>query len=182
MKGILEFHIAADDKIDQHQKLIKLAADSKENEIVDPSTKEILGKWVTCSGGNGDRDWVRMITRADPRNPDKVQLPIYKDEFYVSGELLETACATHDDLGQPAIGFQFTDKGRTDFGRLTTKYGKAKNLPDHTQLAIILDDEIRTAPSINEPITAGTGIITGVPAKEVGPIVSVLEAGSCQYS
>ncbi len=71
--GILEFLVGADDKVDAHAKLIRLADTTTENKVIDPATGLVLGKWVTCSTDNGDRDWGRMKTRIDPRDPKKTQ-------------------------------------------------------------------------------------------------------------
>ena len=56
--------------------------------------------------------------------------------------------------GEPQISFQFNSDGARQFGTFTTE-----NVGEH--LAIVLDNEIISAPTINEPITEGEGVITG---------------------
>ena len=72
----------------------------------------------------------------------------------VTGEELNDARPEFDQNGQPAVGFRFNPSGATKFGVHTTE--NAGSL-----FAIVLDGEVISAPRINEPITGGSGIITG---------------------
>ena len=58
------------------------------------------------------------------------------------------------EQNRPVISFRFDQTGARKFGRVTSKnVGRL--------LAIVLDDKVISAPRINEPITGGSGIITG---------------------
>jgi preprotein translocase subunit SecD len=58
------------------------------------------------------------------------------------------------DQNRPVISFRFDQTGARKFGRVTSKnVGRL--------LAIVLDGKVISAPRINEPITGGSGIITG---------------------
>ena len=72
----------------------------------------------------------------------------------VTGEELNDAQPEFDQNGQPAVGFRFNPSGAKKFGVHTTE--NAGSL-----FAIVLDGEVISAPRINEPITGGSGIITG---------------------
>lgn len=72
----------------------------------------------------------------------------------VTGEELNDARPEFDQNGQPAVGFRFNPSGAKKFGVHTTE--NAGSL-----FAIVLDGEVISAPRINEPITGGSGIITG---------------------
>ena len=71
----------------------------------------------------------------------------------VGGDNLVDAQPSFED-NRPVISFRFDQTGARKFGRVTSKnVGRL--------LAIVLDGKVISAPRINEPITGGSGIITG---------------------
>jgi SecD/SecF fusion protein len=99
-------------------------------------------------------------------------------EKQITGKLLKRANPTHDANGGPAVGFHFNQTGGYLFHELTTRY---KPLKDgfKRQLAVMLNNQVYTAPSINQPI-GDSGIIESsrFTTKEVEDLVSVLNAGA----
>lgn len=85
----------------------------------------------------------------------------------VTGEELNDARPEFDQNGQPAVGFRFNPSGAKKFGVHTTE--NAGSL-----FAIVLDGEVISAPRINEPITGGSGIITGTFTIEESTNLAVL--------
>lgn len=83
---------------------------------------------------------------------------------------LADAFPERDGSGRPAVGFTFDSAGSTRFGRLTSQnIGRP--------LAILLDDQVYSAPRINSIITQ-RGIITGsFSPEEVASLVGTLRAG-----
>src|SRR3546814_6819655 len=72
----------------------------------------------------------------------------------VDGDHLTNAQATFDENGRPAVSFSFDTLGAKRFGDATRdNVGRI--------FAIILDDEVISAPRIQSAITGGNGIITG---------------------
>ena len=71
----------------------------------------------------------------------------------VTGEHLVDASAGFAD-GMPVVNFKFDSFGGKKFGEATSK-----NVGE--RLAIVLDNEVISAPNINGPITGGSGIISG---------------------
>jgi len=73
----------------------------------------------------------------------------------MSGEnLIDAQPNFNNQSNQPTVSFTLDRLGAQKFGRATTdNVGK--------RLAIVLDGKIISAPSINEPITSGSGIISG---------------------
>ena len=73
----------------------------------------------------------------------------------MSGEnLIDAQPNINNQNNEPTVSFTLDRLGAQKFGRATTdNVGK--------RLAIILDGEIVSAPSINEPITSGNGMISG---------------------
>jgi SecD/SecF fusion protein len=72
---------------------------------------------------------------------------------------LERSYPTSDDMGQRVVGFTFDTNGGHLFGDLTTRW--QPNNGKQSQLAVVLDDKLVSAPNINGPINAGSGYITG---------------------
>jgi protein-export membrane protein SecD len=73
----------------------------------------------------------------------------------MSGEnLIDAQPNINNQNNEPTVSFTLDRLGAQKFGRTTTNnVGK--------RLAIVLDGEIVSAPSINEPITSGSGMISG---------------------
>jgi SecD/SecF fusion protein len=79
---------------------------------------------------------------------------IYKD-VVMSGENIKDARVDFASNGlQPKITMTFNDKGSKEFGDLTTAHVNER-------LAIVLDNEVLSAPNIREPILTGDAEITG---------------------
>lgn len=95
-----------------------------------------------------------------------------KREVLLSGEQLVDAAPTRDQMGRPAVNFRFNPLGAKKFGEITTENtGKP--------FAVVLDDEVITAPRINEPILGGSGIITGqFTPEEANQLAILLRSGS----
>ena len=72
----------------------------------------------------------------------------------VTGEDLTDAQPAFDQNGRPAVNFRFGPSGARRFGDYT-----AANVG--SPFAIVLDEEVVSAPVINEAIPGGSGIITG---------------------
>jgi preprotein translocase subunit SecD len=72
----------------------------------------------------------------------------------VSGDQLVDSQPSFDQNGQPAVTFRFNAAGGAAFGSYT-----AENIGE--PFAIVLDEEVISAPVIRSHIPGGTGIITG---------------------
>ncbi len=87
------------------------------------------------------------------------------------GWSLTRARVTSDQNMQPAVGFDFNEKGASLFGDMTEKH-------KGDLMAILLDDEVFSAPRINARITS-SGIIEGnFTQEEASSLARVLEKGS----
>lgn len=92
-------------------------------------------------------------------------------QVILNGDLLQDANATFSE-GKPAVSFRFNSVGSKKFAEITKKnVGKI--------LAIVLDDEVVTAPRINTPIVGGNGIISGnFTTEEANQVALLLRAGA----
>ncbi len=113
--------------------------------------------------------------------PRNILLPSSDEEgiFYVieqqgvvSGEELVDAQPAFDQNGRPAVNFRFNPTGARAFGDYT-----AANIGQ--PFAIVLDDEVISAPTIQSAIPGGSGIITGsFTVEESTDLAVLLRAGA----
>jgi SecD/SecF fusion protein len=85
------------------------------------------------------------------------------------------------NLGQNAVGLEFTAKGAKRFADVTEKYciGGTLNPDGERSLAIVIDGTLYSAPRINEPIFGGNAQITGsFDLAEATRLVNVLRSGA----
>ncbi len=100
-------------------------------------------------------------------------------EFYlldagavVTGEELVDAQPSFDQNGRPAVNFRFNPSGARKFGDYT-----AENIGN--PFAIVLDNEVISAPTIQSHIPGGSGIITGsFTIEESTELAILLRAGA----
>jgi preprotein translocase subunit SecD len=96
----------------------------------------------------------------------------------IAGDAIRRATAVYDAGTQGAVGqgwqvdFQLTGEGSDLFAQVTTELvGR--------QLAIVLDREVISAPTVQEPITGGSGVITGsFTDQRAKDLATVLNAGA----
>ncbi len=89
-----------------------------------------------------------------PSLDDPGRYLIVEETPVVTGEELVDAQPSFDQNGRPAVNFRFNTTGARKFGDYT-----AQNIDK--PFAIVLDDEVISAPVIQAHIPGGSGIITG---------------------
>lgn len=111
----------------------------------------------------------KSLPEKDSQQPMWVQT---SSRATVDGADLNDAKPAFDQTNQPVVTFRFNLKGGERFARLTREnVGKP--------FAIILDDVIVSAPRINEPITGGSGQISGnFTSQETADLAIVLRSGA----
>ncbi|MFZ4686276.1 MAG: protein translocase subunit SecD [Hyphomonadaceae bacterium] len=89
----------------------------------------------------------------------------------ITGNDLANAFQAYDERNQPSISFSLHAQGAQKFGRATTtNVGRP--------FAIVLDNKIISAPTIESPIMGGTGRITGsFTMQEANDLAVVLKSG-----
>jgi SecD/SecF fusion protein len=101
--------------------------------------------------------------------------PDYQDrDWRFDGAKLKQAFPTRDQRGLPAIGFEWDSRYASAFGAFTENFSGY-------EMAIVLNEQIESAPSLDEPIFASGIIRSGsVPYRpeEVEEMVTVLRTGS----
>ena len=108
--------------------------------------------------------------------PGKISVPsaeepglnyLLEESPLLSGDNLVNANVTPDEYGKPSVGFTFDAAGADKFGRVTREnIGRI--------FAIVLDNEVISAPRIQSAITGGKGVITGSFTPEEATNLSLL--------
>lgn len=97
---------------------------------------------------------------------------VLKRAVVVGGGNLTDASVGYGERGEPVVKFSFDGSGAKAFAKATRE-----NV--NRRLAIVLDDEIISAPVINGPITGGEGVITGnFTLESAGNLAMMLRAGA----
>lgn len=132
--------------------------------LQDPShVKELLGRTAKMTFRMVDEE-AQEVT--DKKNaiapvgdiylecPESGKFLAVKKQILVGGETLQEARLDYDEYNRPQVSFRFNKVGAKKFAEATTaNVGK--------RFAIVLDNEIISAPVIQTPITGGSGRITG---------------------
>ncbi|CAM5384181.1 Protein translocase subunit SecD OS=Afipia felis OX=1035 GN=secD PE=3 SV=1 [Afipia felis] len=98
---------------------------------------------------------------------------VVKKQVLVSGADLTDAQPSFDQrTGQPVVSFRFNSTGARKFAQATTENVKQP-------FAIVLDNEVISAPVIQEPITGGSGQISGnFTVQQANDLAILLRAGA----
>ncbi|MBQ3644287.1 MAG: protein translocase subunit SecD [Candidatus Riflebacteria bacterium] len=131
------------------------AVNASDLEPVSPTEKLLMSK----GGTNQMPMWFKL-----KRKPD------------ITGSDLRFAKVAFDEMGSPMVHIEFNGNGRLLFGKLT-----GENVG--RQLAIVLDDKVYSAPTIQTRITGGSAQITGkFSLEEATDLATVLKAGALPAS
>ncbi len=114
--------------------------------------KNLLGKTAQLN--------FRLVEKADEFGVENMtsetgeKLSVSKRIVMTGENLIDAQPNLNNQTNQPVVSFTLDRLGAQKFGRTTTdNVGK--------RLAIVLDGKIISAPTINEPITSGSGVISG---------------------
>ncbi len=175
--GTLEFRIVANEL--DHWRLIELAEETKGREVHD-TQGSLLGWWVPIEGGekNGLLDLLTLTTRKVKRDDGvQVELLVVNDPYKIDGAFLTRVQPSVDEQGRPTLMFSLNQKGGQMMAGLT-----GENLPSpdgqrSRQLAIILNGQVHSAPTIQARISQ-QGMITGdFTQKELNDLAWILNSG-----
>jgi preprotein translocase subunit SecD len=114
-----------------------------------------------------------MLLPMHDKGPNgQVEHILVQKRIRVSGDRLVDAQPGYDQNNRPDVSFRFDSVGARRFAETTRENVKRR-------LAIVLDNEVISAPVINEPITGGSGIITGnFTVQETNQLALLLRAGA----
>ncbi|MFD2649780.1 protein translocase subunit SecD [Devosia albogilva] len=97
---------------------------------------------------------------------------LYEDVAIGGESLVDAQPAFDQQRAQPVVSFRFDTRGAVTFGQITSA-----NVGQ--RFAIVLDNEVITAPVIQQPITGGTGQISGsFTTQSANDLAVLLRAGA----
>ncbi|NOX41340.1 MAG: protein translocase subunit SecD [Alphaproteobacteria bacterium] len=120
--------------------------------LIGTTAKLTFQKVVSTTGDANTNPGPRNILVPDQQ--DKNRYYVLVKSAVVTGDELVDAQPTFDQNGRPAVSFRFNPTGGRKFGKYT-----ADNIG--TLFAIVLDNQVISAPQIQSRIAGGSGIITG---------------------
>ena len=151
--------------------------------LQDPSrVKELLGRTAKMTFHLVDGDAPEITDRKKAIAPagskyvkssESGKYIAVKKQALVGGETLVDAGIDHDEYNRPQVSFRFNKIGARKFGEATTEnVGK--------RFAIVLDEQIISAPVIKEPIMGGSGRISSdhFSVEEAKDLALLLRAGA----
>jgi preprotein translocase subunit SecD len=138
--------------------------------LIGTTAKLTFNPVVSATGNAGQDPGPRNLILPSMDEPGTYY--IVEETPVVTGEELTNAQPSFDQNNRPAVSFQFNSSGGRKFGDYTAQnVGKP--------FAIILDDEVISAPVINQHIPGGSGIITGnFSVEESTELAVLLRAGA----
>ena len=186
--GSLEFAILADRNQTRHTSIISRAENEAGTEVRN-SDGDIVGLWRTI-GERADGTEVnfspspgtvfRQATRDGEPVVEYLLVVDPNPDRRITGRLLDRAYEETDPSSGQVVGFRFNTKGGSLFQRLTTIYKPEPGTGLVSRLAVLLDNQIQSAPTINSPIGA-QGIISGdFSQAELDSLINVLNAGALE--
>jgi len=134
---------------------------------------EEYGVQEALKGNVPEEDMILYQRREDPKTGSVSRVPfLLKKKTLMTGEVLKDAQVRFDDFNQPYVALEFDPRGGKMFDRITAANVKKR-------LAIILDDNVYSAPVIQERISGGRAQITGAfTLDEARDLAIVLRAGA----
>ena len=151
--------------------------------LQDPTRlKELLGKTAKmefrmvdltvppdqAAGGRLPAD-SELLPSAEPSGQPQV---IKKQVLVSGGDLTDAQPGFDQRSGQPIVSFKFNTSGSRKFAQATTEHVKEP-------FAIVLDGKVISAPVIQEPITGGSGQISGsFTVQQANDLAILLRAGA----
>ncbi len=130
------------------------------------TTAKMSFHWVAFEGSNTNTDSITLLDEAG----DSYRLE--RRIALAGSHIREARMALNPDTGEPVVNFRLDSEGARLFGDMTREnIGRP--------LAIVLDEEVITAPVIRSVIAGGSGEISGAfTVREAGDLALMLRAGA----
>lgn len=177
--GLLKFRITASNAFSNHRPKIKAALALPPGERILKFDGEPVARWVAFreeSPIGRDTEGTYVKRKVGDKEQVLILLPL-DDGLNVTGKDVSAARVGVDQSNQPNVQFTMNTLGAYKFGQLT-----GKHLPQASgakyNLGILIDDVLKSAPSINGRISSN-GEISGVGTEEEAKFIAgIINAGS----
>jgi len=122
---------------------------------------------------NAKRAWEKV----DTKNPDVTKLYFLKSDASqkpaLAGDMITSTRAEADELGKQGVTMNMNSYGTREWEKLTSSVAKEKGF-----IAIVMDNNVYSAPQVNEAITGGSSRISGnFTIEEAQELTKILGAG-----
>ncbi len=129
-------------------------------------------------GDGGGKAKSRTFERNGKQITEFLVVCAERQDHRITGDDLVNTRQGQGEGGTPTVDFTFNSRGGALFGQLTGDHLPKAASGFKTQLAILLNDEIHSAPTINDRIS-GNGQISGQFSQaEIDELITVLNAGA----
>lgn len=134
--------------------------------------KELLGRTAKLEFRLVGQQGAADVDMLPSRDLGGQRIPIERRVIAEGGDLVDAQPAFDSRTNEPIVNFRFNIRGAQRFGQATTEnIGR--------QLAIVLDNEVVSAPTIQSAITGGSGQISGrFTVQQVNDLAVLLRAGA----
>ncbi len=141
--GVSEATVKTSTSLDQYRLIVELPGVEKPQEALD-----LIGQTASLT-------FAAPVYQSDPASPSAAPKLVDFVPSDLTGSDLSLAAVTFETQDrQPAVSIKFKDSGREKFAKLTKEF---LNKP----IAILLDQSLLSAPTVQSEITSGDAIISG---------------------
>jgi SecD/SecF fusion protein len=130
-----------------------------------------------------DRQGAELAAYSKAQGYRNVQVLVIEpetEELDVQGRYVTNASPTTDEMGRRAVSFKFDSIGAARMGALTTRNRAVGD--SYRQLAIVLDDQLQSAPRIESPIHRNGQITGSFTEREVTDLCVNLNSGKIEVA
>ncbi|MAD96543.1 MAG: protein translocase subunit SecDF [Flavobacteriaceae bacterium] len=156
--------LVAQAKVSDTAKVNELLAKKEIRALLPNNIKyaKFLWDYKSTKGANSDDEFIALYAIKGNRN----------DKAEIEGDVILDAAQVFDQLNKPEVSMTMNSVGTKQWAKLTSE-----NVGNF--VAVVLDDYVYTAPSVNQAITGGRTSISGgnMTIEEAKDIATVLKAG-----
>ena len=188
--GSLEFEILANERDHgergtKNRGLIQRARQLTEDQKELVEGNRVVARWRAVTPGEKlDQNAeiaLRTVTQeeAEPKEITEVLTVVPPERDRVTGKYLVRAYQTMDEGGRGSVGFNFNQRGAFLFQALTSQNQPLKD-GFHRHLAIVLDEQVHSAPRLITTISSAGQITGDFSQDEINELINVLNAGALE--
>ncbi|MFP4053424.1 MAG: protein translocase subunit SecD [Phycisphaerae bacterium] len=177
--GVLEFRIAPASPTSGRESPLTMEQVNEYIEDLQENGPEVTGEmiargerfvWFPTRGK--EASFSGLVTASDKAGQTYILLYNTGNNVMLKGEWsLKDASVVSDETGAPAVGFEFDPRGGKKFAALTSAHVGQP-------MAIVVDNEVYSAPNIREMITNRGTISGSFTAAEARELAQILKSGS----
>ncbi len=174
--GRVEYRLVDDEYSRKAEEWLRGNAEIKEKGFPEEpaAQRELLGKMAQAIGIPNSLEVLFFFERIQNTKKLVPSRPMaLEKKLSLAGDDISKAYRAYDDYSRLCVSFSTTTQGAAKFADATSKKNHGK------RLAIVIDNKVRSAPSINVHITTGHAQIQGdFTTEEVDTLISIIKEGA----